>query len=119
MEPKKIDYKCEIGDIVKVYEGTFLADSGVVGIVVERNTQDNEYAVASLESYGLMKEQARRGKIAPEEIFIVLMSEHSIWASSNDIEKVEFSRPRLNYLSKLLHVFSFVAGLGIAYYGLA
>lgn len=111
-----MSFKYEVGDLVKVYEGTHLANDGVIGLVIERSVHDQQYAIAPIEEVVKADEKVRTGKITANDKSILLMAEHSLWARNEDLESIDFTRPKLNLLPILVNVLCFSIGLGVMYY---
>lgn len=94
------DNKLNIGQCVLVYKGTPTYENGAVCVILDRDPNDNSYAVATLEEVGLCEGSNKK-----------LLQRFAKWVDRSNLDVISFERKQ-NLLDKLKGLFTFRKDVG-------
>lgn len=95
--------KYKQGDLIIIYKGSPTFGDGILGQVIDRDPMDKSYAVASLES--VFKEKGDVPK---------LLEYHVKWVAEDNINLINFDKPKKDYRNVIIGFCGVVFGVAIA-----
>jgi hypothetical protein len=92
----------EVEDVVIIYENTPTFEGGTIAQIIDKDPNDNSYAVADLRDIGK----------ADRDINVILQR-YVKWVDSQNMDKIDFKKPE--YKSKLPYIVTLVFCMSVAF----
>lgn len=97
--------KFNVEDVVVIYKDTPTFNEGTVAQIIDRDPNDNSYAVADLRDVGK----------ADRDIGIIL-NRYVKWVKPENMQKLNFNKPKFDYLRLGFLIIMLAGAGGIGYY---